>query len=464
MKVTLNGASGGIVTGSCYLLEVEGRKILVDCGMFQGKPEITQHNWEDFPFKASEIDFVFITHAHLDHVGRLPLLYRRGFRGTIISTDATRDLAEIIMLDAAKLHKEGIERGDISFNGRVLTEPMFDKEDIEGLMRLFKVYNYGDKIELFPNFSFRMREAGHILGSVSYEFWFNNKYGRMRKVVFSGDLGQTGARIIRDPDFIREADYVFVESTYGGRLHKDKSSTVLEFLGILNDVSRYRSVAIVPTFAVERTQEILYELNLLVEKGILRGLKYFLDSPMAIKATHIFEMYRKYYDEDALDLIKRGDNIFQFPGLNFTQTTDESKSISLYKGGLVIMAGSGMCTGGRVLHHLKRYLPDKHAHVIFVGFQVPGTLGFKIINGAKQVRIHGQTVPVRAQVHTLGGFSAHADQNDLMYWLGNFGHSPKTVFITHGDNDNRVALNIKVKSELGLSTYLPKLNEVLDLT
>ena len=463
MKITFMGAAGGIVTGSCHFIDLGNFKALVDCGIFQGQRKIEDLNWEPFRFNPREIDVVFLTHAHLDHTGRLPLLYKRGFRGKIIATDATRDLTYLILQDATKLHYEAVERGRFRVRDKVIEEPMWTYEDVEGVMRLFQIYDYAERIKLNSRVEFRMREAGHILGSASYELWLYNKAGRQRKVVFSGDLGQTGARIIRDPDFIREADYVVVESTYGGRYHKDKSTTILEFLSILDDVARDNSVAVVPTFAVERAQEILYELNLLREKEVIDpGIKIFLDSPMAKKATLIFERYRKYYDEDALELVRAGDEIFRFKGLHIVESSKESKKLKDVRKAM-ILAGSGMCTGGRVLHHLINFLPDPKNHIVFVGFQVPGTLGRRIIDGAKQVKIFGKKIDVRAKVHTLGGFSAHADQGDLMYWLRNFGHYPREIFIVHGDNDNRVALDIKIKNELNLSTNLPELFETYEL-
>ncbi len=463
IKLRFLGAAGGIVTGSCHYIDTPYIKAVVDCGMFQGERKNEALNWRNFDFDPAKLDVVFLTHAHLDHVGRLPLLVKHGFKGKIIATDATRDLAYIVMQDATKLHMEAVERGRVTVNGQPVSMPLWDQSDVEAVMRRFQIYDYGEKVDLKKGVTFRMREAGHILGSVSFELWLQNAAGRTRKLVFSGDLGQTGARIIRDPDFIREADYVIVESTYGGRYHKDKSSTILEFLSILDDIARDNSVAVIPTFAVERTQEILYELNLLVEKNVVDpGLKFYLDSPMASKATMIFERYRKYYDQDALDLIRAGDDIFKFRGFEIIENVKQSKQLA-YAKKAVIMAGSGMCTGGRVLHHLINFLPDSKNHLVFVGFQVPGTLGRRILDGAKKVRIYGKTVEVKAQVHSLGGFSAHADQGDLMYWLRNFGHYPREVFIVHGDNDNRIALKIKIENELQLSTNLPELGQEYEL-
>jgi metallo-beta-lactamase family protein len=468
MKIKFIGATGGIVTGSSYLLEFAGLNILVDCGMFQGEERVEKLNFEPFPFDPISLDYVLLTHSHLDHVGLLPKLVKHGFIGKIICTDATKSLAEIIMMDAAKIQEEDAnyrssndsrESGTYSSN----IEPLYTRDDIQAVMEKFAIYPVGEQVKINEEFSFRMREAGHILGSVAFEVWFKNNNGIEKKLVMSGDLGQTGARIIKDPEFIREADYVVMESTYGGRNHKDKNSTLLELLAILQQASVEKSRVIIPTFAVERTQELLYEINLFVEKKLLHGLKFFVDSPLAIKATEIFRAYKKYYDEDAMGMVRSGDDPFFFRGLEYVENVHESRKIAGERAA-VIMAGSGMCTGGRVLHHLMNTLPLKDAHILFVGFQVPGTLGRRLIDGAKMVRIHGVEIEVRAQIHTLNGFSAHADQHDLLYWLRSFGHSPKKVFITHGDQTNRLAFAEKVKEELQLETVIPEPGEeyVLD--
>lgn len=462
MKIKFIGAVGGIVTGSSYLLEFEKSKILVDCGMFQGEPDVERLNSDPFPYNPAELDFVLLTHAHLDHVGLLPKLVKNGFKGKIISTDATKSIAEIILMDAAKIQEEDNYYGGGNRNyksreegGYTNPNALYTREDIPDVMELFETYPIGQQVKLTPDMSFRMREAGHILGSVSFEIWFMNSQGRERKLVMSGDLGQTGARIIKDPDFIREADYVVVESTYGGRNHRDKNSTLLEFLAILQEASKEKSRVIIPTFAVERAQELLYELNLFVEKGLLKGLKYYVDSPLAIKATEIFRQFKSYYDEDAMALLHGGDDPFAFRGLEYIQSPHDSRRIAGERGA-VIMAGSGMCTGGRVLHHLINTLPHKDAHIVFVGFQVPGTLGRRLIDGATMVRIHGVEVPVRAQMHTLNGFSAHADQHDLLYWLRSFGKAPREVFVTHGDQTNRTVLAQLIRDDLQLNSVIPE--------
>lgn len=461
MKLHFNGASGGIVTGSSYVLEFPDEKVMIDCGMFQGEKETEMLNTRAWPVNPAEISFMLLTHAHLDHTGLIPKLVKDGFKGKIICTDATKQLAEIIMLDAAKLQEEESKRNENSEALTHSTGPLYTQEDVAVAMQHFEVRPYNELFKV-GGISVRMREAGHILGSVTFEIWFKNATGRERKIVFSGDIGQTGARIIRDPDFIREADFVVMESTYGGRNHKDKNATLLEMLAIMNQAAKEGGRVIVPTFAVERAQEILYEINLFVEKGIINNMKFFVDSPLAIKATEIFRQYRKYYDEDAMELIKTGDDPFSFKGLFYVQSGKESMKL-IEEHGVVIMAGSGMCNGGRVVHHLQNMLGFANTHVMFVGFQVPGTLGRKLVDGAKQVRIYGQDVEVNAQIHTLGGFSAHADQTDLLYWLRSFGHSPKEVFITHGDAENRAIFSQKIAEELQLNTVLPKIGDVVDI-
>lgn len=472
MKVKFMGATGGIVTGSSYLLQFANSNILVDCGMYQGEEHVERLNFEPFAYDPASVEYVLLTHAHLDHVGLLPKLVKQGFAGKIICTPATKSLAEIIMTDAAKIQEEdayyrngggrGASTHDDGGSSTGMSGALYTRDDIAAVMEKFETYPIGQQVKLNQDMSFRMREAGHILGSVSFEIWFTNAQGRERKLVMSGDLGQTGARIIRDPDFIREADYVVMESTYGGRNHRDKNTTLLEFLAILQQASKEKSRVVIPTFAVERAQELLYEINLFVERNLLKGLKFFVDSPLAIKATEIFRMYKSDYDEDALALLSSGDDPFAFRGLEYTESTYDSRRIAGERGA-VIMAGSGMCTGGRVLHHLMNTLPHKDAHIVFVGFQVPGTLGRKLVDGAEMVRIHGVDVPVRAQMHTLNGFSAHADQHDLLYWIRSFGHSPREVFVTHGDQTNRTIFAQLIRDELQLNSITPEPGDEYEL-
>ena len=474
MKIKFCGATR-TVTGSSYYVDTGEFKFLVDCGAFQGGDELDKLNYEPFPFNPSELDAIFLTHAHFDHCGRIPILVKQGFHGRIFSTQPTRDLARIVLLDAAKLQLESYERWSarakeeaelkgLAQEGSLYEQrkPLFSEEDVENMAQYFEVYPYGSSINLHNGVEFRFRDAGHILGSAMIEFWIKTEVGRDRKLVFSGDLGQPGARIVRDPDMIREADYVVCEATYGNRLHKNKDETVLELLSILKQAQQDGGNVLIPSFAIERTQEILYEMNLFVENKLLDPIPIYLDSPMASKATAVFKQYPSFYDEDARRLLDKGDDPFNFSGLITVDSAEESKRL-ITKTGVVIIAGSGMCTGGRIVHHIKNHISKPNTHMVFVGYQVEGTLGRKLVDGDKEVRVMGRNIEVNAQIHTLGGFSAHADQRDLRYWLRSFGHTPKKIFVTHGDEEIAIGFASNIQSELNIDTDVPKLNEEFEL-
>lgn len=460
MKITFLGAAQ-TVTGSCFLVEAGDTKFLVDCGMFQGSRDLEDRNWEAFAFDPASIDYVFLTHAHLDHCGRLPALARHGFKGKIICTDATRDLAEIIMYDALSIQEHDYERGDLKYVDGSLKKPLFRDVDVEGVMSLFDVQEYSKSVKLNKNVEFRMRNAGHIMGSSIFEFWLRNG-GHEQKVVFSGDLGQPGKRIVWDPDNVSEGDYVILESTYGDRLHKDKNESILEFLSVVKQAELRRGNVLIPVFAIERTQEILYELNLMVENGLLTNVPVYLDSPLAKKATTIFKKYHKYFDTDATRLMDKGDDPFVFQGLKMIHKPEESKTLAGIQGA-IIMAGSGMCTGGRILHHLLNNIEDPASHVVFVGYQVRGTLGRKLVDGAKEIKIFGQTRMVRAKIHTIGGMSAHADQRDLRYWLRGFGASVKKVFLVHGELEVERKFAENIGEELSFPVQIVEDGETVEL-
>lgn len=474
MKIQFCGAAK-TVTGSCHFVDTGTVKFLVDCGAFQGNYEQEKHNFEPFPFDPAQLDFVFLTHAHFDHCGRLPLLIKQGFKGRILCTQPTRELAMIVLLDAAKLQEEEAKRWKsrakrevqnpkASSDGSLYSnrEPMYTVEEVEDLASYFEVYPLSDSVDMHNGIEFRFRDSGHILGSVIIELWIKSESDRTRKIVFSGDLGQQGQRIVKDADLIREADYVICESTYGNRLHKNKDETILEFLSILKDAQTHGGNILIPSFAIERTQEIMYELNLFFENRLLSDLPVYIDSPMASKATAIFRQYPGFYDEDAQRLIEKGDDPFTFAGLHEIESVDESKRL-IDKRGVVIIAGSGMCTGGRIVHHIENNISNAKTSIIFVGFQVPGTLGRKLVDGDPEIYIRGQRHEVRAQVHTLGGFSAHADQADLLYWLRSFGHSPRNIFIVHGEEDVATDFSKLINNDLGLNTYIPSLFESVEL-
>ncbi len=444
------------VTGSCFYVKTDNTKFLVDCGAFQGPLELEKRNYEPFPFDPAELDYVFLTHAHYDHCGRLPVLVKQGFRGRIFCTQPTRDLARVILLDSASLQEEEYKRWSVKAKTDIeVRKPLFTEQDIEECMKYFEVYPYGTSVNVSQEVEFRMRDAGHILGSAVMEFWLKNGMGRLRKIVFSGDIGQPGARIVSDPDLVRDADYVICESTYGNRLHKDRNETVLELLGVLTRTQREGGNVLIPSFAIERTQELLYEMNLFIENKLISNLPIYLDSPMASKATEIFRQYPDFYDEDAKRLIQKGDDPFDFPGLTKIDSADESKRL-ISKKGVVIIAGSGMCTGGRILHHLKNNIENPSTHIVIVGYQVEGTLGRDLVKGEKVVKIMGQDYQNNAKISTLNGFSGHGDERDLRYWLRSFGHTPRQIFLVHGDPEIINDFAKDLSQEINNDIYIPE--------
>lgn len=475
MKIQFCGAAK-TVTGSCHYVDTGSVKFIVDCGAFQGPDDMEKLNYAEFPFNPAELDYVFLTHGHFDHCGRLPMLVKQGFKGRVISTQPTRDIARIVLLDSARLQKEEFERWeskskkrqekkDSSAEGSLYEQraPLYTEQEVQDILSHFDVYPYGSSVDYKNGIEFRMRDSGHILGSAMFEFWVHTPEGRTRKIVFSGDLGQQGQRIVRDPDLVREADYVIVESTYGNRMHRGKDDTVLELLSILREAKEHQGNVLIPSFAIERTQELIYELNLFFENKLLDGMPVYLDSPMASEATAIFKQYPNFYDEDAKRLMEKGDNPFAFQGFHETESVNDSKRLISARG-VVILAGSGMCTGGRIVHHLENNIQNSKNHIVFVGFQVPGTLGRKIVDNEPEVRIKGKMMEVRAKVHTLGGFSAHADQGDLMYWLRSFGHSPRKIFVVHGEEDIATGFASMVSGELSIDTYVPEMNEEVEIS
>ncbi|WP_457675518.1 MBL fold metallo-hydrolase [Thiolapillus sp.] len=443
MDISFHGADRD-VTGSCHLLQCAGKKILIDCGMFQGGRELAEENSRPFGFEPSEIDFLLLTHAHLDHCGRIPLLVKRGFQGEIITTSATVELARLVMLDAAGLQEEEAryqQRKARRHGGNLkAAEPLYTVLDALNCLDCFgRKASQGQAMELAPGIRVTFFNAGHILGSSSLLLELEEK-GSRRRVLFSGDLGYGGRAILRDPEPPPHADVVIMESTYGNRLHKQLEPSIEELYTAINETMDRGGNVIIPTFALERAQEILYYLREGVERGhINRYTTVFLDSPMAISATEIFERHPECYDPDTLKISHDGDNPFSLPGLHFTRETAESMAINQIDRGAVIMAGSGMCTGGRVRHHLKHNLWRPESSVVFVGYAARGTLARRIIDGAETVRIFGEEIPVRAQIYTIGGFSAHTDQAGLVAWHRHTGN-PDITYLVHGEEDSMNAL------------------------
>lgn len=434
MKLSFHGANRG-VTGSCHLVECNGRRILIDCGLYQGGRELDVENAEPFGFEPSSIDFVLLTHAHLDHCGRLPLLAKRGFRGEIVTTSASRELARLVMLDAAHLHEEETRYRTRKSGHRVAistdTGPLYTTLDALNTLDYFgRTAVYGQALELTRGVRVTFLDAGHILGSSS--IFLEVKEQGTRRLLFSGDVGNAGRPLLRAPVVPSETDVVVMETTYGDRQHKPVPASVDELFEAVGDTYRRGGNVIIPTFALERAQELLYFLREGLEQNRLpAALQVFLDSPMAISATQIFERHPECYNAETSELFREGHDPFQLPGLHFTRETAESMAINRITRGAIIMAGSGMCTGGRIRHHLRNNAGRPEASIIFVGYAANGTVARQIIDGAKQVRLFGEEVPVRARIYTIGGFSAHADQAELLDWHRKT-HARRT-FLVHGD-------------------------------
>ncbi|UHD17928.1 MBL fold metallo-hydrolase RNA specificity domain-containing protein [Thiocapsa bogorovii] len=445
MRLSFHGADRA-VTGSCHLVEVGGLNILVDCGLFQGGREVDEENAADLGFDPESIDILLLTHAHLDHCGRIPLLVRRGFKGEIIATPASRELARVVLLDAAHLQQEEAERRSRKAHrrGQRVPAPLYGVLDALNAMDLFgRRAHYGVPIELADDVSATFTDAGHILGSASIRL--EHRDGDDTKaVIFSGDLGNSGRPILRDPTVPAPADTVVMETTYGDRDHKPLEPSIGELYAAINDTLSRGGNAIIPTFALERAQELLYHLREGVEQGLLpRTLPVYLDSPMAISATEIFQHHPECYDAEARALFERGDDPFGLPGLRFTRETADSMALNRLAGGAVIMAGSGMCTGGRIRHHLRQNLWRRDSSVIFVGFAAPRTLARILIDGAKRVRLFGDDISVNAQLYTINGFSAHADRTELLAWHRAI--RPERTILVHGEEKAMHAFSTQLR-------------------
>jgi len=438
MQLEFHGANKN-VTGSCHLVRCNGSQVLVDCGMYQGGRDIEEENRNDFGFDPAAIDYLVLTHAHLDHCGRIPLLVKRGFRGKIVCTPATRELARLVMLDSARIQEEEAEyklkKARRHGNRTEGIEPLYNTLDALNSLDYFTdIPGFGACHQLADGICTTFYDSGHILGSAAVSFDLEER-GRKRRVLFSGDLGYSGRVILRDPAVPPGADVVVMETTYGDRLHKQLLPSIEELYGAITKTLARGGNVLIPSFALERAQEILYYLREGVEDGQLpEKMQVFLDSPMAISATQIFQRHPECYDEDAMRIFRSGQDPFALPGLHFTRESAESMAINKISGGAVIIAGSGMCTGGRIRHHLKHNLWRRETSVIFVGYAAQGTLARRIINGEPEVRIFGDEISVNAEIHTIGGFSAHADQQELLSWHGQTG-TPDTTYLVHGEEE-----------------------------
>ena len=467
MKIAFHGADQS-VTGSCHLVSCGGKQILIDCGLYQGGRELTEENHEPFGFDPLAVDYLLLTHAHLDHCGRIPLLVKQGFQGEIITTAASRELAKLVMLDAAHLQEEEAEwqARKVARHGH---KNNHKPEDIVPLYTMLDALNsldyfgrkaeYGKALTLDGGIRVTFLDAGHILGSASILLELEEG-GQKRRLLFSGDLGYNGRAILRDPTPPPHADVVVMETTYGDRVHKQLQPSIEELYEAVTDTFRRGGNVIIPSFALERTQEILYYLREGVEAGHLpASMQVFLDSPMAISATEIFKRHPECYDEETCTVFRNGQDPFNLPGLHFTRQAADSMALNRIGGGAVIIAGSGMCTGGRVRHHLKHSLWKENCSVVFVGFAAKGTLARKIIDGDKMVKIFGEDIQVRARIYTIGGFSAHADRDELLAWHRQVG-KPARTFLVHGEEE---AMQSFAKHLHDTEVIMPELHKAFDL-
>jgi len=473
MKITFLGATK-TVTGSNYLVEGAGKKFLVDCGMWQGSSELEEENLQEFEFNPAEIDFMLLTHAHIDHSGRIPKLYNEGFKNKIYAHKATCDLCALMLPDSGHIQEMEIQWKNKKRirKGLEPREPLYTAEQAARCLEIFEPVKYDEIIPIDENINVRFNDAGHMLGSSIIELWVKED-GKETKVVFTGDLGNNDIPLLDSPTMIDSADYLVMESTYGNRLHVRNDEKAELFLKIVSETLDKGGSVVIPSFAVGRTQEILYELNKLKEKTddeeflkeyeTLMKAPVYVDSPLAISATEVFKDNTELFEEEIKQEILRGDNPLEFPGLKFAMTTDESKALNEDPTPAVIISASGMCDVGRIKHHLKHNLWNPKSTILFVGYQAPGTLGYSIVNGAKTVKIFGEEIAVNARIEYIEGYSGHADQEWLMNFVYSFIHKPKHIFLVHGEVESQNVLQEKIVNEAGINAVIPEFGETYEL-
>jgi len=467
MKISFLGAAK-LVTGSNYLIETDHCKFVIECGLFQGNKAIGRLNFQPFKFNPKEIDFMLLSHAHIDHSGRIPKLVKEGFEGKIYCTKATYDLCSIMLPDSAYIQEmETVwDNRKRKRSGKKLRKPLYTVEEAKQSLKHFSAVLYNQSIKVNEEITIRFVDAGHILGSAIIELWISEK-GKEIKLVFSGDLGRRNRPILRDLSRVKNADYIIVESTYGNKKHHPSTDDARELISIINRSFKNGGNVVIPSFAIERAQDIIYELNKYYDEFIKTKDQDFLqvpvyvDSPLTVSATEIFERNPDCFDEKTLELIKAGDNPLDFHNLIFTQNVEESKKINETPQSKVIISASGMCNAGRIKHHLKHNLWKSESGIVFVGYQAEGTLGRRLKDGEKSVKLFGEDIQVNAKIYSLDGFSGHADKEGIIWWLKGFQNVPKKIFIVHGEEKAAREISIKIQEELNIATYIPELGETL---